>query len=822
MNSICRPLLAFTLAVALCAAAHAADSPAPNFLPNPSFEQDAKGQPRGWKTAKWGGEPAFEFAAVGRTGKRSLLILSDKGADASWTATVSVEPWSTYRLSGWIKTEDVKAAGGRGALLNLHNIQDVATKALTGTSDWTKVEVTFETKDQDSVQVNCLFGGWGNATGKAWFDDLALEQTGQTTRPPPRISIDAAKTGEPLSKYVYGQFIEHLGRCIYGGIWAEMLEDRKFWYDITPQYAPYGNAPKDIPFPVVKSSPWQTIGPDDGVKMVKEDPFVGRHTPLIAPGSGIRQNDLGLIKGKQYVGYIWLKPASGDAKGKVTLQSNDGGILGPVRVVSGGVKVEIALRWGEGPGNADTITHSGSTKEYVKCPLKFRAGATTDRGSLEIRNAGVKPCFIGTVSLMPADNVDGMRADTLELLKQLGSPVYRWPGGNFVSGYNWRDGIGDRDRRPPRKNPAWTGVEHNDFGMHEFARFCELLGTDAYVAVNSGLGDTTSAADEVQYANGAADTPQGNIRAANGHPEPFKVKWWSIGNEMYGKWQLGNMPLEKYQQKHNEFAKAMHAVDPTIKLIAVGDAGPWSEGMMKNCADHMDLISEHFYSQERPGLLAHVAQITSAIRRKADLHRKYRRELDSLKGKDIRIAMDEWNYWYGSHPFGELGTRYFLKDALGIAAGIHEYARQSDIVFMANYAQTVNVIGCIKTSKTAAAFETTGLALKLYRERFGTIPAATESTPLLDAQAAWSADKKTLTVGIVNPSMGAIEIPLDLKGARLTGAGTRYQIAGPDPMAYNDPATPTKIVIEESPVKGVSGKLSVAPCSVTIFALSVE
>ena len=822
MNSICRPLLAFTLAVALCAAAHAADSPAPNFLPNPSFEQDAKGQPRGWKTAKWGGEPAFEFAAVGRTGKRSLLILSDKGADASWTATVSVEPWSTYRLSGWIKTEDVKAAGGRGALLNLHNIQDVATKALTGTSDWTKVEVTFETKDQDSVQVNCLFGGWGNATGKAWFDDLALEQTGQTTRPPPRISIDAAKTGEPLSKYVYGQFIEHLGRCIYGGIWAEMLEDRKFWYDITPQYAPYGNAPKDIPFPVVKSSPWQTIGPDDGVKMVKEDPFVGRHTPLIAPGSGIRQNDLGLIKGKQYVGYIWLKPAGGEAKGKVTLQSNDGGILGPVRVVSGGVKVEIALRWGEGPGNADTITHSGSTKEYVKCPLKFRAGATTDRGSLEIRNAGVKPCFIGTVSLMPADNVDGMRADTLELLKQLGSPVYRWPGGNFVSGYNWRDGIGDRDRRPPRKNPAWTGVEHNDFGLHEFMKFCDLIGTEAYIAVNSGLGDTTSAAEEVQYANGAADTPMGKLRAANGRAEPYKVKWWSIGNEMYGGWQLGHMPLDKYQQKHNDFAKAMRAADPSIKLIAVGDAGPWSEGMMKNCADHMDLISEHFYSQERPGLLAHVAQITSAIRRKADLHRKYRRELDSLKGKDIRIAMDEWNYWYGSHPFGELGTRYFLKDALGIAAGIHEYARQSDIVFMANYAQTVNVIGCIKTSKTAAAFETTGLALKLYRDRFGTIPAATESTPLLDAQAAWSADKKTLTVGIVNPSMGAIEIPLDLKGARLTGAGTRYQIAGPDPMAYNDPATPTKIVIEESAVKGISNKLSVAPCSVTIFALSVE
>ncbi|MCX5655936.1 MAG: alpha-N-arabinofuranosidase [Planctomycetota bacterium] len=614
----------------------------------------------------------------------------------------------------------------------------------------------------------------------------------------PKITIDAAKTGEPLSKYVYGQFIEHLGRCIYGGIWAEMLEDRKFWFPITPNYAPYGKAPKDVPFPVVSASPWQIIGPEDGVKMVKEDPFVGRHTPQVAPGNGIRQNDLALIKGKRYIGYTWLKAPEGDTR------------------------IAVVARYGEAPEQQSISERRCRDNRYQKIDFVVAPGATTDHGSIEIRNFGAKPCLVGTVSLMPADNVDGMRPDTLELLKQLNSPVYRWPGGNFVSGYNWRDGIGDRDRRPPRKNPAWTGVEHNDFGIHEFARFCELLGTEAYVAVNSGLGDTQSAADEVQYANGAADTPQGKLRAANGHPEPFKVKWWSIGNEMYGGWQLGHMPLDKYQQKHNDFAKAMRAADPSIKLIAVGDAGPWSEGMMKNCADYMDLISEHFYCQERPGLPAHVAQIPDAIRRKADAHRKYRRDLESLKGKDIRIAMDEWNYWYGPHPFGEIGTRYYLKDALGIAAGIHEYARQSDIVFMANYAQTVNVIGCIKTSKTAAALETTGLALKMYRDRFGTIPVATESTPLINAQAAWSADKKTLTVGIVNPSMQALEIPLDLKGAKLTGAAMRYQIAGPDPMACNDPAAPSKVIIEEAAVKGISDKLSVAPCSATIFALSVE
>jgi alpha-N-arabinofuranosidase len=217
-----------------------------------------------------------------------------------------------------------------------------------------------------------------------------------------------------------------------------------------------------------------------------------------------------------------------------------------------------------------------------------------------------------------------------------------------------------------------------------------------------------------------------------------------------------------------------------------------------------------------------VAQIPGAIRGKAEAHRRYRREIEALKGKDIRIAMDEWNYWYGPHPFGELGTRYFLKDALGIAAGLNEYARQSDIIFMANYAQTVNVIGCLKTSKTAAALETTGLVLKLYRAKFGVLPAATETEGLVSAQAAWSADRKTLTLSVVNPSTAALEIPLEVKGAKLTGTGTRWQIAGDDPKAYNDPGQPPKVAIEEAAVRGIADKLSVAPCSVTLFALKVE
>jgi len=550
---------------------------------------------------------------------------------------------------------------------------------------------------------------------------------------------------------------------------------------------------------VVAASPWQILGDADSVTMVETDSFVGEHTPRVQPGSGIAQRDLGLIKGRKYVGYIWTKP-DGDS-----------------------ATVSVRLRWGDGTHRvSDAHIFENSTNRYQESPFTFTAKEDTNQGVLEIAVTDGDPCLIGTVSLMPADNIQGMRADTLELLKQLDSPIYRWPGGNFVSGYDWKDGIGDRDRRPPRTNPAWTGVEHNDFGLDEFITFCRLIDTEPLIVVNTGLGQVDSAVEELQYANGAADTPMGKLRARGGNAQPYGVKWWGIGNEMYGGWQLGHMQLEDYMKKHNQFVDAMREEDPGIKVVAVGAVGQWSEGMMAECAEHMDLISEHFYCQQRVGVIDHVNQMRDQVRGKAEAHRRYRREIPALAGKDIRIALDEWNYWYGPHVFGELGTRYFLKDALGIAVGLHEMGRHSDMFFMAQYAQTVNVIGCIKTSKTDAALATTGLVLKLYREHFGTTPLATETGRPVNALAALSADGKTLTLGVVNPTAESLKVPLAIKGLTITGSGTLREIAGEDPLAYNEPGTEPKILIVEKEVTGISDSVTVAPLSVSLFSLPLK
>ena len=611
----------------------------------------------------------------------------------------------------------------------------------------------------------------------------------------PAITIDAAAARHPMSADIYSQFIEHLGRCIYGGIWAEMLEDRKFFYNVTADYRPYRRL-QDTAFPVVGASPWEIIGAGSSVTMSTNEPFVGRHTPVVRGPSGLRQHDLGVTAGKAYTGYLWLKSAGDE----------------PARV-------ELALT---SPGAAPQVVTLGRIpSRYKKFPFTFTAAATTDKASLEIRVPRGE-VLVGTVSLMPSDNVSGMRADTLALLKELKAPIYRWPGGNFVSGYDWRDGLGDRDRRPPRTNPAWTGVEHNDFGMHEFITFCRLLDTEPWITVNTGFGDAHSAAAQLEYCNGSTKTYWGAKRAANGVREPFDVKYWGVGNEMWGRWQLGHMQLEHYVLKHNWVVDTMRQTDPDIITIGSGDAGAWSTGLLKGCANHMDYLAEHFYCQERTNLMAHVRLIPEQIRRKAEFHRKTREELPELKGKDIRIAMTEWNYWYGPHKFGELGTRYFLKDGLGIAAGLHEFARQSDIIQSAFYAQTVNVIGCIKASRRNAAFETTGLVLKLYRQQFGEIPVTTETTGQLDAQAAWSKDRKQLTLGVVNASLEPMTIPLDLRGARLSGPGKRWQIAGSDPMAYNDPDETARVVIEQSTAPAPSGSITVAPCSVTVFSWPAE
>lgn len=760
------------------------------FIVNGSFEDIAGVDPKGWTPRSWQrGDASFAVESIGHAGARSVSISAAKGADASWVTDVPIRPYSRYRLSGWIKTENLVAGRSRGAQINVDGEGDWRTPPVTGTQDWTRVEVEFDAGANDAIEVTCLFGGWGLATGKAWFDDVELVRLSGRELGQPVVKIDAAKTGPPMSKYIYGQFIEHLGRCIYQGIWAEMLEDRKF-------FRPVGHA----------ESPWKAVGEAGLVKMDKVKPFTGDQTPRVTlsgkgPG-GLVQEALALVAGKDYVGRVIL---SGDIAGAAA------------------APVTVSLIWGDGPDARQTFAVKGVGPGYKTYPFAFKAGATTGNARLEIASTGRGWFKVGTVSIMPADNIDGFRPEVLARLKELDAPVYRWPGGNFVSGYDWRDGIGDRDRRPPRKNPAWLGVEHNDVGIHEFMDLMRIIGAEPYITVNSGLGDVTMALEELEYANGAADTRLGKLRAANGHSEPWGVKFWSIGNEMYGDWQLGHMPLSDYVKKHTQFEVAMKAMDPSIKVVAVGAVGRWSETMLADASNHTDLISEHFYVQHKPGLLAHVHQMPAEIKRIADAHRRYRDAIPTLKTKPVPVALDEWNYWYGPYVYGELGTQYFLEDALGVAAALNEYARQTDVYFMANYAQTVNVIGAIKTSKTEAVLDSTGVILALYRHEFGTVPVPVGGAPEpLDVMACWKDEaKEILTLSIVNPTKRAMTLKLDAGPLKLPKTARLFLVDGTDPRACNVPGKAPQVAVKESAAAPFGKTITVPPISVSLYHIGV-
>lgn len=737
----------------------------------------------GWGKEYWSKKENYSDAPSSRFNTQTLHIKADTLGVNRWYKKINIKPYATYLITGYIKTENVVGENANaGAGFRLGNFAFSNDRIFKGSTAWTYVEMKFYSGGDDSVLLECLLGKNGTAKGSVYFDNFFIKELSAKVLKP-SVVLNMTQKKEPMSPYLYGQFIEHMGKCIYGGIWAEMLEDRKFYYT-----------------PNAKKSPWKVNIDTATITQDKSHSFAKRVLPVLSfSGKNLvlSQENLAVFANKNYEGRLVF---SADKTVK---------------------KVTVAL-----------VTETERSEKsfdipaepFQKIPFTLTSKANTNNATLEITFTGEGKVTFAAASLMPDDNVQGYRKDVLQLMKELNSPIYRWPGGNFVSGYDWKDGIGDADKRPTKYERAWNGLEYNDVGIHEFMNLCKLLNTEAYIAVNTGLGTAEMAAEEVEYFNGGINTKMGKWRAENGHTEPYKIKLWAVGNEMFGDWQLGYMPIEKYVVKHNEVAKAMWKVDPSIELVAVGAVGKWNDMMYTHTSDNMTFISEHFYRQDwhAGGLLTHVKQIADAIREVADEHRRCRKEITQLKGKNVKIALDEWNYWYGPHDYGLLGTKFYLRDALGIAAGLNEFTRQSDIYYMANYAQTVNVIGAIKTTKTDAWLEGTGLVLKLYRNEFGTIPVTIEGAPQpLDVAATLTEDGKYLTVSVINATHQAYPLKLAFKQGKVAAEGTRFTVSRDNDMIYNNKDAKNNISIYEEKVSLTNNTLIVPKESAAVYKFAL-
>ena len=319
-------------------------------------------------------------------------------------------------------------------------------------------------------------------------------------------------------------------------------------------------------------------------------------------------------------------------------------------------------------------------------------------------------CIYGGVydESSPLSDVHGYRTDVMDALRALRLPVLRWPGGNFVSGYHWQDGIGPVEQRPRRMNLSWHAEESNRFGTDEFLRYCRLIDAEPYLCVNMGTGMLDEAQAWVEYCNGTGDTYWANLRRQHGHPDPYQVRYWGLGNEMYGDWQIGALTPQAYVERAREFAKVMKWTDPGIKLVSCGQSGwnAWDRIVLEGLAPHIDFHSIHLYT----GAFEHYSNVFSAhqAERALDICQALIEQVryEQHIAHPIKIAYDEWNVWYREPGTTDLEEQYDLSDALAVATYLNIFIRHSNTVGMANLAQMVNVIAPIFTSPDGLFLQT--------------------------------------------------------------------------------------------------------------------
>jgi alpha-L-arabinofuranosidase len=303
----------------------------------------------------------------------------------------------------------------------------------------------------------------------------------------------------------------------------------------------------------------------------------------------------------------------------------------------------------------------------------------------------------------PLADERGFRKDVLALLRELRMGVLRWPGGNFVSNYHWADGIGPKDARPRRPELAWGGEESNRFGTDEFLGYCAELAVEPYICLNMGTGTLEEALAWVEYCNGAGQTARAQRRRENGHDQPYRVRYWGLGNEMYGDWQVGALTAEEYVREATRWARAIKMLDPDAVLVGCGMNGwnDWDRVVINGLVSVVDLHSLHIYtgSDDYWTNVLQPHQAERAIRGAAALIE--RAAYAKRVAQPPRVAYDEWNVWFRTDD-GTLEERYNFSDALAVATYLNIFIRNCDWVRMANLAQMVNAIAPVVTTPQAA------------------------------------------------------------------------------------------------------------------------
>ena len=452
----------------------------------------------------------------------------------------------------------------------------------------------------------------------------------------------------------------------------------------------------------------------------------------------------------------------------------------------------------------------------------------------------------------------GFRGDVAALTREAGVSVVRYPGGNFVSGYRWEDGVGPVEDRPARIDLAWRSLEPNTVGLNEFATWARSTQVEPMLAVNLGTRGVQEACDLLEYTNHPGGTALSDLRAAHGHPEPHGVRLWCLGNELDGPWQTGHKTADEYGRLAVETAKAMRQVDPTIELVACGSSnshmptfGAWEATVLDHAYDAVDYISLHAYHEERDGDLASFLAspvdmdhfIRSVIATADHVQAKKRSR------KRVDLSFDEWNVWYQQDFVGHTALEleqaphliedtFTLADAVAVGGYLMTFLRHADRVKIACQAQLVNVIGLIRTEAGGPAWRQSifhpfaqtarlarGTSLRVEPRGATHETAAHGEVDTVDAAATWDEETGALALFLVNRHpTEATTVTVDLRGFPHAQVTECLRLEGEDPRRANTREQPSAVQPRTDSSLQVDGgclELRLLPVSWTAVSLTV-
>lgn len=452
----------------------------------------------------------------------------------------------------------------------------------------------------------------------------------------------------------------------------------------------------------------------------------------------------------------------------------------------------------------------------------------------------------------PTADENGFRRDVIDMVHKLGVPVVRYPGGNFVSGFNWEDSIGPRDQRPKRLDLAWFTTETNEVGLHEFVNWAKKADTQVMYAVNLGSRGADAARNVVEYANHPSGSYWSDLRIQNGAKDPFGIKLWCLGNEMDGPWQMCHKTATEYGRTACEAGKMMKWVDPDIELVACGSSsyemstfGSWEYQMLDECYDQIDYVSLHRYygnpSNQTADFLARNMDLDAFIKTVVSI-------CDAVKGKkhskkQVNLSFDEWNVWYHSNQQDQeiwkrdkwdralplLEDIYNFEDALLVGAMLITFLRNADRVKVACLAQLVNVIAPIMTRNGGGVWAQTIFWPLMHASKYGRGMALRPvlhsplydcsdytDVPLVDATATM-ADDGSVTIFAVNRDLKEdIALEADLRAFGELKVLEHIVLHHDDVKAVNTEENPDNV----APHAGKGGQLDGGHLNVVLPSLS--